>query len=364
MAAKVIHIAKFFYDSSVHFNFVDSLKRRHRNRTLTIVPDHASLGESEIEEVVNLRYPYVFRFFLIARAALSFLRIYNSRSVSPEDYLFCHTWVSDGLIGLFLNYTLGLRYTVLIRKTDLYFYYQRFFFYRRLFRLILSRADRIGFISISLKNKFKQRSELNQFLPKSRIWPNGIDEFWHRNIIEFENDNGEKRRRRREILFVGRFDTNKNLKLVFEAARSIKKEIPEIRLVCVGGTRAEFETLIGVENSNDEWVTIIPNLDRSALMSQYRRASCLTVPSREETFGLVFIEALSQACPVIYTKGQAIDKFFEGNGAAQAVPPDDIDALIAAIKTSLTQDHGNLSVDQFKWSSTAKLICDDLDWFS
>lgn len=363
MATKVIHIAKFFYDSTVHANFVESLWKTHGKECLTIVPDHACLKDSRTDGVSNFRYPYVFRFFLMTRTILSFFRIYIARVITPEDYLFCHTWVSDGLLGLLFKQTMGLRYTVLVRKTDLYFYYKKFVFYRPLFRLILSRADRIAFISISLEQSFHAWPELKEFAQKSRIWPNGIDDFWHKNFIEFDLDDKTARRERKEILFVGRFDVNKNLNLVFNAVSSIKNDIPEIRLVCVGGTRPELARLIGVVNSKEEWLTVIPKLDRNELMLQYRRASCLTVPSREETFGLVFIEALSQACPVIYTEGQAIDNFFKGKSAAQGVPPDDIAALKAAIIRSLNQNHGNLSVDQFRWSSVARLICEDLDDF-
>jgi glycosyltransferase involved in cell wall biosynthesis len=44
--------------------------------------------------------------------------------------------------------------------------------------------------------------------------------------------------------------------------------------------------------------------------------------SKPETFGLVYIEALSQGLPIIYTKGEGVDGYFE-NGAPFAYPVDD-----------------------------------------
>jgi glycosyltransferase involved in cell wall biosynthesis len=56
----------------------------------------------------------------------------------------------------------------------------------------------------------------------------------------------------------------------------------------------------------------------------------LILPSKSETFGLVYIEAMSQGLPVIYTKGQGIDGLFESQ-VGYGIDPEDIQGIIEAI---------------------------------
>ena len=51
--------------------------------------------------------------------------------------------------------------------------------------------------------------------------------------------------------------------------------------------------------------------NKSELLGIYRSSSIFIMPSTGETFGLVYIEALSQSLPVIYTKGDGVYGFLE-----------------------------------------------------
>ena len=56
------------------------------------------------------------------------------------------------------------------------------------------------------------------------------------------------------------------------------------------------------------------------------------MPSSNETFGLVFIEALSQSLPIIYTKGEGIDGYFKDDFIGKAVNSKDNQSIAYAIK--------------------------------
>jgi glycosyltransferase involved in cell wall biosynthesis len=45
------------------------------------------------------------------------------------------------------------------------------------------------------------------------------------------------------------------------------------------------------------------------------------MPSFHETFGLTYIEALSQGLPVVHSRGQGVDGFFSAGTVASAVDP-------------------------------------------
>lgn len=62
-----------------------------------------------------------------------------------------------------------------------------------------------------------------------------------------------------------------------------------------------------------------------------RSCSVFAMPSIFETFGLVYLEALSQNLPVVYTKGQGIDGMFD-NTVGIGVDPLSVEEIKNAIK--------------------------------
>jgi glycosyltransferase involved in cell wall biosynthesis len=63
-------------------------------------------------------------------------------------------------------------------------------------------------------------------------------------------------------------------------------------------------------------------------MREYRG---LVLPSLNETFGMVYVEALFSGIPVIYTAGTAIDGYLDGLDVGIAVPPRNVVQICAAL---------------------------------
>ena len=54
-------------------------------------------------------------------------------------------------------------------------------------------------------------------------------------------------------------------------------------------------------------------MHKDELLKEYRLNDIFVMPSKTETFGLVYAEAMSQGMPIIYTKNQGFDgQFCEG----------------------------------------------------
>ena len=96
-----------------------------------------------------------------------------------------------------------------------------------------------------------------------------------------------------------------------------------------------------------------------------RQHSVFAVPSLHETFGLVYLEALSQNVPVLFTKKQGVDKMFddENNPVGISVDAKSIDSIADALKLLLIENKkfSNKQVDfnRFNWDNIAKTYLDD-----
>ena len=154
------------------------------------------------------------------------------------------------------------------------------------------------------------KSELTALLgvpaAKIRVVPNGVDEVFAPSGPRAEGD---------YVLAVGTLEPRKNLTRIAAAVDG------ELR---VAGTRGWG----GVElPPNVVW---LGEIDDEELARQYRGARCLVYASLYEGFGLPVAEALACGCPVVTSRGSAM----EGLAVADAtyVDPEDVGSIRRGIE--------------------------------
>ncbi|SFF60788.1 Glycosyltransferase involved in cell wall bisynthesis [Fontimonas thermophila] len=77
----------------------------------------------------------------------------------------------------------------------------------------------------------------------------------------------------------------------------------------------------------------LPRIDGAAAMAEvYRAADVLVFPSRHEGLPLVPLEAMSHGLPVVATTASSVVEIIEDGVSGLLVPPDDAQALAAAIR--------------------------------
>lgn len=107
------------------------------------------------------------------------------------------------------------------------------------------------------------------------------------------------------VLAVGRFaDPRKNLPLLLDAyalALTRVDEPPDLVLAGVTEATAELKERLDALNLGDR-VTLVLRPTSEALANLYRNALCLALPSDEEGFGVVVIEAMASGIPVVATR--------------------------------------------------------------
>lgn len=88
-------------------------------------------------------------------------------------------------------------------------------------------------------------------------------------------------------------------------------------------------------------VRLVGPLGGRALAAAYDAADILVHPARTETFGMVVTEALARGLPVLGTTGGAVGETLgrapDASVPGLLVPPDDADALAAALRRWLTE---------------------------
>ena len=88
------------------------------------------------------------------------------------------------------------------------------------------------------------------------------------------------------------------------------------------------------------------------------RSDIFVMPSIYETFGIVYIEAMSQGLPLIYTRGQGFDGQFKEGEVGYSVQSDSPSEISERVKAIL-KNYDYISekclsnVDKFSWDRIA-----------
>jgi len=355
----ILHICKYYDDSTVHADLIKSFSVHHKRIVKVLIGTH---GSSDSQKIDSNIYRYVYskwlRFFLLTRSFCVFWFAKKSSVFTDVKLVFCHTLVVDGILGYMSKIRYGIPYVIQVRNTDINFYYKRFPLYRPLFDLIIKNASEVGFVSVSNRDSFLCNKGVREIINNAHIWPNGINDFWlTENEIEASTLNCEGRRN--GLLFVGRFNENKNLGGVVDAHQAILKKGFNVSITYVGGSLEDFELCTGHSISKLRNTKIIERLDMRGLSKMYSSSICLIVPSFVETFGLVYLEALSRKCPVICSQGQGIYSLFPECKSIQFVHPSSIESISHAmcmLINSNLNDGDFPCLKEYSWNSVSKNI--------
>ncbi|MBC2724843.1 MAG: glycosyltransferase family 4 protein, partial [Desulfosporosinus sp.] len=78
-------------------------------------------------------------------------------------------------------------------------------------------------------------------------------------------------------------------------------------------------------------VEFLGRLDHKEIIKYMAKTDIFSLPSWNEGFGVVYIEAMSQGRPVIGCKGEGIEDFVEDGKTGMLVKPENVDSLVKAI---------------------------------
>lgn len=369
---KILHICNGYADSKVHSNLAHALDDLNVEQTVYCpVREEQLIGKNQfagkhIEFVfsfcIKLWYKYVFQF----KEKMLYRDLRQKINLQQYDVIQAPTLFSDGGLALKAHKQYGIPYIVAVRNTDINLYIRKLKHTHRIGREIALKASKIVFISQGEMNEFiasRFAKPIYGLIKGKMIFqPNGIEDYWHKHI-------SHESRQGHNILYVGDFTPNKNVTRLIEAILQLRKEksFEDLQLIIVGGEKTGTvwktdERLKELIASNPKAIIALGKIyNKDKLAEVMRNCAIFAMPSIHETFGLVYIEALSQNLPVVFTKGQGIDGIFDervGIGV-NALSVEDIKNAIRKILEKPGM-YGNKSVDfkMFDWNSIANKYLD------
>jgi glycosyltransferase involved in cell wall biosynthesis len=246
-----------------------------------------------------------------------------------------------------------------VRNTDINFFMRLRPDLNSIARQVLTEAGRVIFLSPAYREALLARLDtpLRQDVQaKAAVIPNGLSALWLEDWTRPARGADTPLR----LLHVGDLSANKNVAGILRAAALLHSRRP-VQLTLVGGSGARAAALRReLAASGHSFVNYLGKIDDGrALRDVYRTHDILVMPSFRETFGIVYIEALSQGLPVIHSKGQGIDGFFAPGTVSQAVDPNDIQDIAQAAE-ALIERHETSSplcmakAKEFSWELIAR----------
>jgi len=150
-----------------------------------------------------------------------------------------------------------------------------------------------------------------------------------------------------EILFVGRLELRKGIDVFLKAIPQVLEALPEARIriigdnSLVGSDGLTFMDKFKSEHANKDWLDRVcfeGRVDQDVLLSAYSTCDLFVAPSRFESFGLIFLEAMREGKPVIGCNAGGMPEVVSNGVNGLLVEPGDIQQLSDAI-LKLATDH-------------------------
>lgn len=360
---RILHIINDFSGSKVHHNLVKALALKGIHQSVYCpVRKSVDIGGNNIDHpCVNVVYRHIIKpWYKVAyfhKANMLYADMRKSLNVADFDIIHAATLFSDGALAYKSYKQFGTPYVVAVRNTDYNDFIRLMPHLWHVGRKILIHAKYIFFISEGIKRQFEKsdfaRPIIDEIKHRFVMTPNGVDDFWL-DHVSMESRSGHK------ILYIGDFSENKNVARLIKAVLRLRttQDFCDARLVIIGGGKCNTRHVKKLISQHAECITYLGAIyDKQKIREVMHDCSLFAMPSIHETFGLVYLEALSQNLPVVYTKKQGIDGLFD-ESVGIAVNPLSVNDIANAMRTILGKhcEYSNAYVDfmQFRWSHIAE----------
>ena len=318
----VLQIANGLYGNKLYFNLFNHLKELGVECLIYAPQKFGFTYEEDFDEKYRNLEEYIYspgcfsevdRFFFVRKEKKILKKLLENYIdvINSIDLIHAHTIFSNGYIAYKLNEKYGIPYIVAVRNTDINVFFKYRVNLRKLGRKILNNAEKVVFLSQTVRDAFIKNyikdNDKEKIFNKSIIIPNGVNDFWLKNKTTHLKQMSGKNIK---LIYVGEINANKNVKQTIRVCKELMCDGYNVRFIVVGKCKNKFYKRL----LNEKFIEYHNFCGKEELINYYNEADIFVMPSRRETFGIVYSEALTQGLPVIYTRGQGFDgQFIEGH---------------------------------------------------
>ncbi len=358
----ILQLCPGYFQTSLYENLFTVLNQKGLEQ-IVYVPDkknaktYSSLNV--MIEVSSKSYTILQRLFFFGKQKDIFQDITQKEYFSTIKVIHAHTLFSSGYAAYKIFQKYGIPYIVAIRNTDVNLFLKYMIHLRKIGVKILNNAEKVVFISPSYKakvlKKYIPNSLVNSIKKKSIVIPNGINPLFLDNINTNKVLNGNINNIK--LIYIGEITINKNIETTIKACSELISQGYSVNLDVIGENKNK-RIVKKIKKYN--FIKYYPKCNQREVLGYLRKSDVFVMPSIYETFGLVYAEALSQGLPIIYTKGQGFDGFFEQGEVGYAVNKYDYKSIANYI-LAIYRDYEKISktcvnaVKQFDWFEISNL---------
>lgn len=269
--------------------------------------------------------PLGFGMFLCQRRlAKRILRFLDESGLRP-DLVHSHRFTFEGIAAWMVAKAIGAPLFYSVRGEVAAKVFRTKPTYRPLFRRMARDAHRIFHISAWFQGDFARHTGVDP--AKTRLLPNIVFN------AQMPIPSVAPEPRIVIAMTLAAID-KKGLPELLAAFASVRDQIPGVTFEIIGegppGTAERVGDLIA-RNRLEGCAMLRRQMAHEDLLREFPRVLALAMPSHNETFGMVFVEALFSGVPILYGAGTGIDGYLDGLDLGVAVEPGNAAAIAAGL---------------------------------
>lgn len=369
----ILQINSYYIGSKIYKNLYKKLDNKNINQKVFVPVKSEEKKQKNFTNLKNgeITYKNTFntldRILYYTKVNKSYKSLINNLEFDDIDLVHAHSLFINGGIANKLKKEKGIKYVTAVRSTDVVTFFKYMVHLRKKGIEILKNAEKIIFISPAYKklliDNYIPENLKTEIKNKSLVIPNGINDYWLDNSLKnIVNKNERSLGKKIKLIYAGQFIKRKQVDKAILAVKKLADEEYDIQLDIIGKGK-EKNNIEEQISETLELFNLHSYMSKDELLEMYRKSDIFIMPSYNETFGLVYIEAMSQGLPIIHTQNEGVDGYFEEGSVGYAVNPDDINDIVEKIKLiadnyAEMSENASKEAQRFSWDKVSDQYID------